>query len=94
MEKVNDKDETYIDQIRGAGRSDLLGWLADELSQPFQEAYNDFRKGCDWGSPGNIEEITNQAVKKIVSGCHLIAGKERSMHALRSSGTCRQDRLK
>lgn len=53
--------QDYINKIRDKGRSDILGFIAAEFSQPLQEVYNRYSEEFGWGEPGNVEERLEQA---------------------------------
>ena len=55
-----DNGKNYIDTIRGAGRSDLFGWLQGEFAEKIQAVNTDFAERFGWGSAGQVSERFKQ----------------------------------
>lgn len=49
----NADGQNFVNEIRRAGRSDLLRWIADEFSS-LQSVYDEYSAKYSWGEPGDV----------------------------------------
>ena len=55
--KEASRGQGFADQVRQAGRPDLLGWTRDVLAPRVQSVFDEFSGKYGWGDPGRVEDL-------------------------------------